>query len=287
MAWLRLIRVILVGLIVIPDGFHGLPVYESQEDNLQEIVFFANQDYTGASEEWTRNEPHLQDNSLIGRKAKSFCVRKGVWVVSFNFTITDPPTSSSCISDNEGIIMESVLVNSNIGMVCFSLHDEDKGQAAIYTAIKHLASNNLDVASLSLFEPGWTGTELYLTGNSIKLPTSVAFSSFAFTGLESWTLFSGVDHTGLSACLPSGWGASNPGLTGVSFGSNIPLGKIGSAFKGCEEDEAALEFDDDELMQPDLHDELQSSVTFLSCPEVLTQHAKSVELVQENEEGRS
>lgn len=127
-------------------------------------------------------------------------------------------------------ISNGLLANSNLGMVCVSLHDDDNGQSATYTSIRHLASNDLDATSLSLFEERWKGNELFVEGDSLRLPNPMSVTSFAYTGNNPWTL---TLSSGEQYCLQPG--ANDPFLMGISFSDVLESVQVVAAQKGCDE----------------------------------------------------
>lgn len=157
-----------------------------------------------------------------------------------------------------------MLVSSNLGMICVSLHDEEAGQSAIYTRVRHLAGGDLEATSLSLFDVRmWNGNELFvsgkeirdnaseapfmvmmllwslvvLPGDSIRLPSPLQVESFAFTGNVPWTVVSESED---SYCLPFGEAASDPFQFGLSFAALAEPILAVAASKGCREGIRAL-----------------------------------------------
>lgn len=49
--------------------------------------------------------------------------------------------------------------------------------------------------------PRFLGKDLYFDGNFLRLPTSITFYSYGFTGKENWTLFQNTNFSGRSECL--------------------------------------------------------------------------------------
>jgi hypothetical protein len=133
-------------------------------------------------------------------------------------------------------------------MICVSLHDEETGQRAAYGRIRHLADANLDSTSLSLFNGRWKGDEIFVsgkmkrinfvkfrnlsyfvvTGESLRLPSPVEISSFAFTGNKPWRL---TLSSGETFCIPSN---NDPFEMGLAFDDVDEPIKVIEAREGCE-----------------------------------------------------
>jgi len=192
------------------------------KNSLQTITFYTTEDYKGESETFSKNVADIQDSTEIARIAKSLCVEKGVWVISYNFT----PGYGA------GWEEVSMTVNSNLGELCTSLHNEETGQRASFTKIKHLGANDMTHSSLALFEEKFKGEELFLQGEILTLPRSIAIKSYAVTANIAWTvtLSSGEDY-----CLPMGGLASDPYLMGLSFAHMFEAIEITVIKKGCDE----------------------------------------------------
>lgn len=148
-------------------------------------------------------------------------------------------------------ITNGLLGNSNFGMLCVSLHNEEMNQSALYTVIRHLAGSDMESTSLSLYTEKWKGDEhfvagkllrkgqnlsmflgitFHLPGDSIRLPTPIPVSSFAFTGNVPWTL---TMASGQEFCLPPPEQANDPFLMGLAFAAMVQPVSVSSAVKGC------------------------------------------------------
>ncbi|CAL8106990.1 unnamed protein product [Orchesella dallaii] len=159
----------------------------------QQLILYSEDNFTGRQKSFYTSTFEL-DHDSIGKIAKSHCIVRGLWKISGTFysnpNLTFVENAYGADKDNTGVS----------GRVCGTWHS--KNRTAQYKSIEFIGANDLDTPALNLnTKPRFLGADLYFDGNFLRLPASLSFHSYGFTGKENWTLYANTNFSGASECL--------------------------------------------------------------------------------------
>jgi len=189
---------------------------QSPQEDIQQIAFHESGNYSGNYQSFCSNQAGIQDLPGYARSARFLCIDRGVWILQF--------------LNKDGVpSVTGILASGNIGRLCITFTEKENLR---WTSVRYLASANLSASVLSLYEGRYRDAELRLDGNEVRLPEPVAANSFALTGEDGFTIYSGTDFNGESECIVPG--PNDPLKLGLTFWDHISMKSVGSVRRGCQ-----------------------------------------------------